>query len=326
MPRPSRRLVSWFTRLLAGALFACGVSAAAYAQSGAVLRVGFQKGGLLSIVKAQGQLETRVKPLGYSVQWFEFPAGPQMLEALNAGSVDLAYTGAPPPVFAQAGGVPFVYVGTEPAALHGEALLVPANSAIKTPADLRGKKIALQKGSSANYLLLRVLEKAGIPYIEIHPVYFAPADARAAFESGGVDAWAIWDPYNAAAQQALKARTLADYTGLIGAYGFYEARREFADQHPDLVRTALAQFRATGLWVDAHQNDAAALLAPRIGLPQPVVETWLGRTHFGAAPVTEAVVSSQQGVADAFYAIKLIPNRLTVSDNVWADKDTRWAQ
>ncbi|MBY4829444.1 sulfonate ABC transporter substrate-binding protein [Burkholderia dolosa] len=317
MTRFTRRIV----RLAAFALVALSASSA-FALDGAdkIVRVGYQKAGLLAIVKAQGSLEARLKPLGYSVQWFEFPAGPQLLEALNANSIDFGYTGAPPPVFAQAAGVHFVYVGAEPPAPHNEAVFVKSDSPIRSLADLRGRKVALQKGSSANYLLLEALKKAGVRYDEIQPVYLPPADARAAFESGNVDAWAVWDPYYAAAQNALKVRTLSDYTGLTPTNNFYEATRDFAQQHPDVIGAILKQARETGQWVNGHPADTAALLAPKVGLPQPLVETCIKRVPFGAVPIDDRIVAVQQRVADAFYAAKLIPQKLSVADNAWTDK------
>ncbi|RQR43408.1 MULTISPECIES: sulfonate ABC transporter substrate-binding protein [unclassified Burkholderia] len=315
------RFTRWITRTAATALVAVAATSA-FAQGSAdkVVRIGYQKAGLLSVVKTQGSLETRLKPLGYTVQWFEFPAGPQLLEALNANSIDFGYTGAPPPVFAQAAGVRFVYVAAEPPSPHNEAVFVKADSPVRSLADLRGKKVALQKGSSANYLLLEALKKAGVRYDEIHPVYLPPADARAAFESGNVDAWAVWDPYYAAAQNSLKIRTLSDYTGLTPANNFYEATRGFAEQHADVVGTILKQLRETGLWVNGHPAETAALIAPKVGLPQPLVETWIKRVPFGAVPVDEKIVAVQQGVADAFHAAKLIPQKLNVADNAWTDK------
>lgn len=286
-----------------------------------VLRIGYQKSGLLAILKAQGSLDEKLKPLGYSIKWFEFPAGPQLLEALNANSVDFGYTGAPPPVFAQAGGVRFVYVGAEPSGRHAEAILVRNDSTLHDVAELKGKRVALQKGSSANYLLLEALKKAGLRYEDIHPVYLAPADARAAFEGGTVDAWVIWDPYYASAQQTLKARTLADYSELNSPHNFYEATRDFAQQHPDVVGAILGQLRTTGLWVNDHPVETAALIAPKVGLDQKLVETWVRRYPYGTTAVTDEIVRSQQVVADAFYGAHLIPQKITVKDNVWQNRE-----
>ncbi|MFL9883902.1 sulfonate ABC transporter substrate-binding protein [Paraburkholderia agricolaris] len=286
-----------------------------------VLRIGYQKSGLLAILKAQGSLDEKLKPLGYSIKWFEFPAGPQLLEALNANSLDFGYTGAPPPVFAQAGGVRFVYVGAEPSGRHAEAILVRGDSTLRSVAELKGKRVALQKGSSSNYLLLEALKKAGLRYEDVRPVYLAPADARAAFESGTVDAWAIWDPYYASAQQTLKARALVDYSELNSPYNFYEATSEFAQQHPDVIGAILGQLRITGLWVNDHPVETAALIAPKVGLDQKLVETWVRRYPYGTTAVTDEIVRSQQIVADAFYGAHLIPQKITVKDNVWQNRE-----
>ncbi|QCP53942.1 sulfonate ABC transporter substrate-binding protein [Trinickia violacea] len=313
---PLRIVAAW----LASLLFALAAFPSfAQGDTDKVLRVGYQKAGLLAVLKAQGVLEQKLKPLGYRVEWFEFPAGPQLLEALNANSIDFGYTGAPPAVFAQAGGVHFVYVGAEPAAAHNEAIFVKADSPLRTPADLKGKRIALQKGSSSHYLLLEALKKAGLRYEDVQPVYLAPADARAAFESGNVDAWVVWDPYYAAAQATLKVRTLADFAG-FPTNNFYESTRDFAQQHPDIVAAVLSQLRATGQWVNAHPGETAALIAPKVGLDQAIVETWVRRVPYGATPVTDNVIALQQNVADAFYGARLIPQKLTVRDNVWQNK------
>ena len=305
------------------ALFALALAALATSANAddKVLRVGYQKSGLLAILKANGALEQKLKPLGYSVKWFEFPAGPQLLEALNANSIDFGYTGAPPPVFAQAASVRFVYVAAEPGGHGNEAAIVKADSPLHTVADLKGKRVALQKGSSSNYLLLELLHKAGLEYTDVHAVYLPPADARAAFENGTVDAWVIWDPYFSSAQQTLKARTLADNTTVESAPSFYEATRDFADHHADIVGAVLAQLRTTGQWVNAHPAQTADLLAAQTGLARPVVETWVRRVPYATTPVTDDIAHAQQRVADAFYGTRLIPQKIDVKANVWTSPE-----
>jgi sulfonate transport system substrate-binding protein len=212
-------------------------------------------------------------------------------------------------------------VGAEPEGRHTEAVIVKSDSSLQAIADLKGKRVALQKGSSANFLLLEVLQKAGLRYEDIRPVYLPPADARAAFESGDVDAWVIWDPYYAAAQGALKARTLADYSNVDTAHSFYEATSDFAQQHPDIIGALLGQLRTTGQWVNQHPDETAALIAPKVGLDQKLVETWVRRSPYGTTAVTDEIVRSQQGVADAFYGAHLIPQKITVRDNVWQNSE-----
>jgi sulfonate transport system substrate-binding protein len=279
----------------------------------AEIKIGFQKSaGLLSMMKTQG-----LSLPGHTIKWIEFPAGPQMLEALNACSIDFGSTGAPPPVFAQAGGVDLLYVGAEPAPVNSEALFVPKDSPVRTVADLKGKRVAFQKGSGSHFLLASALQKAGLKFSDITPIYLSPSDARAAFVSGGIDAWVVWDPYFASAQKAYQVRVLSDYTGLPQANGFYLASRKFVEQSPQLVSSLLEQVRLTGQWASAHQKEVSALLAQQTGVPTDIIATWMQRTRFGATPVTPDIAANQQRVADLFYQQKLIPKAVNIASRVW---------
>ena len=202
------KLVRTIVGVAAVLAFAGAVLPGASSAPDKVVTIGFQKYGNLILLKGHGGLDGKLAPLGFRVAWKEFPSGPPLLEALNAGAIDFGHAGETPPIFAQAAGVPFVYVAYEPPAPKGEAILVPRNSPINALADLKGKKIALNKGSNVHFLLVRALENAGVKYSEIEPIYLAPADARAAFERGAIDAWVIWDPFQAAAETATGARTL----------------------------------------------------------------------------------------------------------------------
>jgi sulfonate transport system substrate-binding protein len=274
-------------------------------------------------MKKQGLLDRALAPKGVTVKWIEFPAGPQMLEALNAGSLDIGATGAPPPVFSQAAGADLVYVAAEPPPVTSEAIIVKPDSPIRSVAQLRGKKVAFQRGSGSHLLLVAALEKAGMNIRDVQAVYLAPAEARAAFEAGAVDAWVIWDPYLAAAQKAYRPRVLADRTGLLPAYGFYLAARPFLQRAPDVVATVLEQFAQAGQWANTHRQDMIALMAPQVGVPVDVVATWLGRTQAGTMPVTKEIEDSQQRVADLLYREKLIPRPVTIAGHVWNWKRTR---
>jgi sulfonate transport system substrate-binding protein len=310
--RGRRRVLRW------AALSAFSPLLTAGADEPKAFHVGFQKGGgLLGLLKAQGTLEKSLGVKGWSVSWFEFPAGPQLLEALNAGSVHFGYTGAPPPVFAQAADKNIVYVGAEPSAPSAEAIIVKPNSPLKKAGDLKRKRVAVQKGSSANFLLVAALDHAGLTFADIEAIYLQPADARAAFESDRVDAWAIWDPYLAAAQDALKARTVADYTDLTQTNAFYESSREFAARSPEVLNVTLGELAKAGAWANSNPHEVAELLAPQLGLPVNVVETWQKRTHYGVQPIDSSIVATQQKVADAFFSQKLIPKQVNVADAVW---------
>ena len=280
-----------------------------------VLRIGLQKSAsLLVLQKAQGTLEKRLAPLGVTVKWVEFPAGPQLLEGLNVGAIDVGYVGEAPPVFAQAAGANFVYIGNDPASPTAEAIVVPKDSALKSVADLKGKKIALNKGSNVHYLLVRALEKANLKFSDVQVVYLPPADARAAFEKGAVDAWVIWDPFLAAVEKQSSARILADGRGLVNNYQYYLAARPFAERYPQILRVLFEDNAAQGKWLKANVTQAAALVAPLQGLDVDVVERSLTRYEFGVTPLTPAVTAGQQQIADTFHALKLIPNPIRIAD------------
>ena len=280
------------------------------------LRIGFQKGASLFVLqKAQGSLEKRFAPLNVGVKWVEFPAGPQLLEGLNVGSVDVGFVGEAPPIFAQAAGANFVYIGYDPAAPEAEAIVVPKDSPIKNVADLKGRKIALNKGSNVHYLLVRALEKAGLTYSDVQPVFLPPADARAAFEKGSVDAWAIWDPFLAAVEKQSGARIVVDgRNGVANNHQFYLAERGYAEKRPDVIKALFDDSLEQGRWLKANLKQAAAIIAPLQGLDVAVVELALQRYQFNVLPLSASVAAEQQKVADTFHALKLIPKPVRIAD------------
>jgi sulfonate transport system substrate-binding protein len=279
-----------------------------------VLRIGYQKYGTLVLLKARGSLEKRLAPLHVGVTWTEFPAGPQLLEGLNVGSIDFGTVGEAPPIFAQAAGADLVYVGNEPPASAAEAILVPKDSPIKTVAELKGKKVALNKGSNVHFLLVKLLEKAGVQYKDIDAVFLTPADARAAFERGSVDAWAIWEPFLAAAQRQTGACILADGKGVVSNHQFFLASRPYASKRADVVAIVLEEVAAVDQWAKTNPKEAAAALQLQIGLDQATLELALSRGGYGVTPVNDAVLAEQQRIADTFYDLKLIPKHINVRD------------
>lgn len=314
--RLSRRTTLGLLFAAAAGVMAAGMPAAALAQAkGEVqVRIGYQKYGTLTLLKGRGTLEKRLAEQGVGVKWTEFPAGPVLLEGLNVGSIDFGTVGEAPPIFAQAAGANLVYVGNEPASPASEAIVVPKGSSLRTLADLKGKKIALNKGSNVHYLLLKALEKAGVAYADIQPVFLPPADARAAFERGSVDAWAIWDPFLAAAEKQLGARVLADGKGLVANYQFYLASRTYAEKHPDILRIVLDEVARVDDWGRNNPDEVATILSAQTGLSKDVVALAASRYAYGVKPVSVDVIASQQRVADAFSSLKLIPKPIVVKD------------
>jgi sulfonate transport system substrate-binding protein len=306
-------------------LAALGASASGVFAAGGVhaadafktLRIGYQKYGNFVVLKARGTLDKRLAAQGITVQWLEFPAGPQLLEGLNAGAVDIGTVGETPPIFAQAAGVDFVYVGNEPPAPKAEAIVVPQTSPIRSVAELRGRKVALNKGSNVHYLLVEALKKAGLAYADIQPVYLAPADARAAFVQGSIDAWVIWDPYLAAVEKQANARQLVDGTHLVGNVQYYLATRKIATSQPQLVHAVLDELDQVDRWARDNVPAVAVQLSPLVGLDTGILETALGRTAYGVQAVAPATLAYQQQIADVFASLRLIPRKLDVTAARW---------
>ncbi|PWC19762.1 aliphatic sulfonate ABC transporter substrate-binding protein [Brenneria corticis] len=297
------------------ALFAGG----AHAQDTAPeqLRIGFQKGSIpLVLAKSHQLLEKRFPQT--RISWIEFPAGPQMLEALNVGSIDLGSTGDIPPIFAQAARADLLYVGVEPPKPLVEVILVREDSPINSVADLKGRKIAFQKGSSAHNTLLQLLQKSGLAFSDIKPIYLTPADARAAFQQGNVDAWTIWDPYYSAALVEGGVRVLADGTGLNKTGSFYLAARPYTEQNGAFIGQVLEVLTQADALTQSDRAQSVTLLANAVGLPEKVIETALShRPPSTIKPLDAATIKAQQYTADLFYENRLLPVKVDVAQRVW---------
>jgi sulfonate transport system substrate-binding protein len=296
---------------------ALGAAATTASADDKVIRIGYQKYGNVILLKNKGTLEGKLAEIGYKPVWSEFPSGPPLLEALNAGAIDFGHAGEAPPIFAQAAAAEFVYVAHEPPAPRGEAILIPKDSPIQSVAELKGKKIALNKGSNVHYLLVKALEKAGVAYSDVNLAFLAPSDARAAFESGQVDAWVIWDPFQASAEVGVEAKVLADGTDLVANHQFYLAGRKYAADNGKAIEILLAELEKVNQWVKSDPKAAAEELAPPIGIPAPVLEKALNRQSYGLKPLNETVTAEQQKIADVFHSLGLLPKPIVVKDAVW---------
>ncbi|PSN09703.1 sulfonate ABC transporter substrate-binding protein [Siccibacter turicensis] len=302
---------------LSGLLSLSATAHAAEPAAPEALRIGYQKGSVsMVLAKSHRFLEQRYPHT--RISWVEFPAGPQMLEALNVGSIDLGSTGDIPPIFAQAAGADLVYIGAEPAKPKAEVILVPENSPLKSVADLKGRKVAFQKGSSSHNLVLRALQQAGLTFKDIQPIYLTPADARAAFQQGNVDAWAIWDPYYSAALLHGGVRVLKDGEGLKQTGSFYLAARPYAEANGPFLLGVLQTFSDADALTLSRRQQSITLLATSMGLPEKVIATYLDhRPPTSITPVNEKTAVRQQQTADLFYENRLVPKQLDIRDRIW---------
>lgn len=283
-------------------------------KAAATVQLGYQKIGAPFLLKSRSEdLNRALEAKNAKADWKEFKHGPGLLEAINAGEVDIGYVGETPPVFAQSGGVPFVYVATDRPAPKAEAIVVRKDSPIRTVAELKGKKVALNRGSNVHYLLLKALEREKLAITDVEVVYLSPGDARPAFETGQVDAWVIWDPFLADAELA-GARTLVNGEGLVDNHLFYVVRRAFAERHPELVRVVLDEYRSLSDWESKNPEEAARILAKSSGIAYEALLLTERRHAYGILPITDEILKKQQAIADAFRKLNLIPKDIRVAD------------
>ena len=311
-----------FFRLSLGTAAVAALSGRAQAEVGVKeIRIGYQKNGVLVIARQQSILEKHFKPQGIDVKWVEFSSGPPMMEAMNVGSIDYGAVGDSPPVFAQAAGAAIVYAAGQPIT-NGQGILVPQNSAIRSIADLRGKRIGFTKGSSAHNIVVQTLEKAGLTYADITPVYLTPPDAGPAFANGSIDAWSIWDPYFAIGETKQNGRVLVNASDITKSNGFYIANREFARNHGPVLQQIIDVTTSAAKWAEAHREEVARSLSAITGIPLDIQTAAANRASFAVGPITEDIIATQQGVADRFFKLGLIPKAVVVRDAVWKPVQT----
>jgi sulfonate transport system substrate-binding protein len=269
----------------------------------------------LSVLEKQASLERDLAPLGFSVEWLEFAAGPQQLEALNAGALDIALTAESPPVFvqsAQAAGGSLVYLAMTAPNGKTVSFLVHDGSPIKTIADLKGKKVAFQKASIGHYLLVKALESAGSKLSDVNAVFLPPPDANAAFSAGSVDAWVIWEPFPTRVVEGHFGHVLVDGDKLRDSANFYTTTRSFVDTHSDVLKIFLADAARADAWSTAHPQEMAELLAPSLLIDVPTLLKMHEKYQFGVLPITEPAISKQQQVADLWFGLGFLPNKVDV--------------
>lgn len=305
-----------FLQLSLGTAFAAAYAPLRAQASVQEIRIGYQKNGVLVIARQQSALEQHFSSRGIGVKWVEFSSGPPMLEAMNVGSVDYGAVGDSPPVFAQAAGAAIVYAAGQPIT-NGQGILVPANSPIHTIADLKGKRIGFTKGSSAHNVTVQTLEKAGLTYADITPVYLTPPDAGPAFANGSIDAWSIWDPYFALGETKPNGRVLVNASEITKTNSFFIANRDFAKNHGALLQEIIDVTSRTATWAENHRADVAKSLSAVTGIPLDIQTVAANRSSFAVGPMTDDIIATQQGVADRFYKLGLIPKPVIVRDAVW---------
>ncbi len=282
-----------------------------------LVKIGWLKGSNLHILKSQKSLEKRFESLGISINWIEFPTIPVLLEAMNAKQLDFAQGVDASLVFGQSSNVPFVYISATPARPKSLAFVVHEDSPLQNMGDLKGKKVAYGRGWNLHYLLVKALEAKGLQVKDINSAYITTAaEGQAAFESKSIDALAIWDPFYAKMQRSTKLRVLTDGEGLSANRGFTIASPQFVRDHSDVIKAILEELQATSNWANKNPDQVAKFLSSQLGIDVEALEIMLRRQTFGVLPVDEKITEEQQGVADTFLRLGLIPKPIKVKELV----------
>ncbi|TCL75047.1 aliphatic sulfonate ABC transporter substrate-binding protein [Rhizobium sp. BK251] len=319
-----------FTRRQTLGLIGAAASAAmlpqvrgARAQGATTLRIGWQKFGVLALAKRKGVLEERLAGKGVTVEWNEFTSGPPLLEAVGADALDFGVTGDVPPLFAQAAGGNLLYVGAYkgPAAFHG--LLVNKDAPINSLEELKGKKLAYKRGSSAHNFAIKALAKAGLGLGDITEVDLAPPDAAAAFKNGSIDAWAIWDPFFAVAEADPQTRVLTTSDGIVDNWGYFLGNGTFTAANPEVIADVIDELAKVGAAAQADLDGTVTALSEITGVPPAITRVTLTRSQADLGKVSlfpDAALTYQQALADDFYKLGIVPKQLTINDIVWRPK------
>jgi sulfonate transport system substrate-binding protein len=287
------------------------------AQAPRELRIGFQKTGPLLVAKNRRSFEERFAPQGIEVKWVEFTFGPPLLEAMNVGSIDFGTVGNTPPVFAQAARARLLYIAAQPTTGANQAILLPEGSPLRSLAELRGKRLAYARGSSAHDLAVTAVESAGLGWAEIQRVELPPADAGAAFARGNLDAWSIWDPFYALTEVQKGVRILVRGEAIGPQNSFFLANRGFAEQQPRLLREVVAELGRVGAWCEANRGQVAEMQSAETGIAIEAMQRGVDRGAFAIVPMSDAIVAQQQAVADRFHRLGLVPRPIKVREIVW---------
>jgi sulfonate transport system substrate-binding protein len=278
-----------------------------------VVRMGYMTAG--DITRSRQVLEKRLNPLGIKIEWAKFTAGPQLLEAMNVGSLDVGAVGETPPIFAQVTGIPFVYIAsTKPPTGEGTAIVVHKDSPIKTVADLKGKTLAFQRATASQYFVVKALQEAGLKLSDVKHLNLISPETRAAFIRRSIDAGVINDPQLAEFQRTVGVRILRDGKGITTQGGYWLAARSFVKDNPELVKIILEEVNNVGKWAEANPRDVAEIIGRDAKLDISTLEKVVRRRRYTLRPINDEILSGQQKIADLFYEQKFITKKINVKE------------
>jgi sulfonate transport system substrate-binding protein len=294
----------------ATALAACGTNTPASSGDDltkVVLKVGDQKGSSKALLTAAG-----LDKAPYKIEWSTFTSGPPLLEAASGGAIDIGAVGNTPPIFAAAANAKIAIVSSAKGNVTSDAILVPKDSPLRSVQDLRGKNLAVAKGSSAHGQVLLTLKAAGLSTKDLKLNFLQPADAYAAFTQKRVDAWATWDPYTSQALQEANARVLVDGTGTANGYTFQVAgQAALADAGKTAaIKDYVTRIAKAQKWSDTHRDEWAKAWSADTGLAIAVTTAATNSGPDLPVALDDQLIRSEQQLADTFTEDKTLTSKV----------------
>ncbi|WP_372399368.1 ABC transporter substrate-binding protein [Azospirillum sp. HJ39] len=274
--------------------------------AGTVLKVGDQKGGVQSVLEAAGLLAD----LPYRIEWSQFPAAAPLLEALNAGAIEVGYAGDAPTTFALAAGTSARIIGAVRSNPQSTTILVPGNSPIRSVADLKGRTIGTGRGSIGHYLVLAALKANGLKPDDVKIAFLLPSDAKSALAAGSIDAWSTWGIYVSQALLVDGARAVVTGTGLMSGLSYQSATLEAIATKREALSDLIRRTAAARLWALENSTAYADIWAKAVGVDPAIARHTFGVERARPVSIDNSVIADQQATSDVWREFGIIRNRL----------------
>lgn len=274
--------------------------------------------GLLLFAKEKGWFDEEFAKIGAEVKWAEFPTGPPLLESLSAGRVDLSLLGDGAAISAIANGLPVTLISQISVGLKGSnILIVPKNSKAKTLSDLKGKKIAIAKGTTLHVFFIKAIKEEGLSEADFKIIQLQPDEGLAAFESGAVDAWIGAEPNTTIQVQKNGARVLTSAERLkIKAPAVSIARSDFLKEHPEAVEAYLKVFQKVIDYQNNHTDELIDFIAKVKKADRAIIELITKNSQPINVPITNELIENYQDSADILLEAGFIKKKIDITKHI----------
>ncbi|MDD1499341.1 aliphatic sulfonate ABC transporter substrate-binding protein [Agrobacterium sp. CNPSo 3708] len=309
-----RKLLS---ALVVAASVTCLIPAAQAADQ--TIRIGWLRGpNDITLAKSRGTLEKALAEKGIKVEWAgPFPAAAPAFEALNAGSIDITAGSSTSAIAALSAKIPLVIFAYQKMSPGAEGIVVKKDSGIASIKDLAGKKVAVNRGGTGEYLLMQGLQTNGVDPKSVERVYLSPSDSGPSFTQGHVDAWATWDPFLTIAETAYDGKVVADGAAIKSDNAVVlVASKEFATSKADQLQLVFDVIKSENAWAVANKEEAGTVWVKEMNVPSNLAAKIGENNAVPTTSVTDADVKQIGAVAEWYAKSGIIPALPNVKDSV----------